>query len=85
VADEDISEEARMLAVDALARARLAPDAGMIRGLERDALSAGRGEMSAADIRTLAATAADQAEQVSALMTRLAVLLGETPGGARGQ
>lgn len=82
--DEGISPEIRMLAADAIERARRAPRAGDIREMERDALRADGGDMSPAEIRRLAATAAAQAQQVSALMGRLADLLGASPDGLRG-
>ena len=84
MADEHISDETRMLAAEALRRARSSPDAALIRGLERDALSGERGDMSPAEIRDLAADAVDQARQVGMLMTRLADLLEATQDGRRG-
>lgn len=83
MADEDISPETRMLAADALARARSSPDAALIRGLERDALTGERGDMTPAEIRELAAEAVGQAQQIGLLMTRLADLLETSPGGLR--
>ncbi len=86
MADEsDISDETRMLAEGALRRARDAPGTADIAGMERDALSAGRGEMSPDEIRRLAADAASQAAQVSALMARLADLLEADPDGRHGR
>jgi hypothetical protein len=84
VADEDISEETRMLAMDALARARAAPGTADIRGIERDALAGERSAMTPAEIRALAAKAVGQAQEIGILMTRLADLLESGPGGLHG-
>jgi hypothetical protein len=90
VADQDdrgISEETRVIAAEALHRAATTPVPAAITAMEAKALAKDRGGMSPAEIRDLAATAVEQAQQISHLMARLAGLLDDDdspPGGARG-
>jgi hypothetical protein len=80
-----ISPETRRLAADALRRATAAPGDADILALEAEAL-AGSGEtMTPEQVRELASTALDQAHQLSALLTRLAGLLGTPPPGGSGE
>lgn len=81
-ADDQISEEARLLAERVRERASEMPTAGDLEVLAADALTATGSPMTAAEIRALAAEALANATQVSRLLVRLAGLLEERPGDA---
>ncbi len=76
-ADDAISHESRVLAgrVRARAASMLGPD--MLAGLAAHAIGRPDRDMTAAEIRALAADAIAQAQKVSYLLGRLAALLDE--------
>jgi len=76
----EVSDEARLMAARARARAAGLPDAASIAAM---ALTHG-GSMSDEEARELAATAIAQAAQVSYLLGRLASLTPEEPAGRSG-
>lgn len=78
-ADEQISEEARLLAERVRLRAQAMPGEGELAGMTAEALSKTGGPMTPEQIRAIAAKALAQARQVTALLDQLAELL-ERPG-----
>jgi hypothetical protein len=77
--DEDISEEARLLAERVRERAAEMPSAADLAGIAADALTSNGSAMTPEEIRKLAAEALTKAQQVSFLLGKLAGLLDE-PG-----
>lgn len=78
-ADEQISEEARLLAERVRVRAAAMPGERDLAGMTAEALSKTGGPMTPEQIRAIAAKALAQARQVTALLDQLAELL-ERPG-----
>jgi hypothetical protein len=76
--DDAVSGEARHMAADAMIRAARGPRPARIGELASEALHRERETMTPAEIRALAVTAIGRAQQVTRLMERLAVLLGDT-------
>jgi hypothetical protein len=71
---DDISEETRVMATQVRLRAAHALLGAGLAGLAADALATPQRDMSAGEIRDLAATAMEQAQQVSYLLGKLAGL-----------
>lgn len=79
-ADEQISEETRLLAERVRRRAEAMPGESDLAGMTAEALSMPGGTMTPAQIRALAAEALSKARQVSTLLSQLAELLESPPG-----
>jgi hypothetical protein len=78
--DDDISEEARLLAERVRIRAAAMPAEGDLAAITAAALRSPGGQMSPAQIRALAAEALAKARQVSSLLGQLAEMLESPPG-----
>jgi hypothetical protein len=74
---DEISADTRMIVAQARLRAAEALMGAGLAGLAADALRTPRADMSATEIRDLAVTALERAQQVSYLLGRLAGLAGD--------
>ena len=82
--DGQVSEETRLMAERILEQAATFPTPERLAAMAAEALRTPGRDMSAEEIRELAASAITQAQQVSYYLKRLAALLDEPAGEGRG-